>query len=143
MRKYMTKEVTSTEIKLAQLVINEEGLPIANVIPSHVVLGELTKEKAQKLISKKFPSGGVTIYAMETKTNTYKMEVSKFIKVAELVKGDEDLNEETDEETDEETESDESNEAPTNNEPAQEPTPEPTPEEEPKPKSRRITANTK
>jgi flagellar basal body rod protein FlgG len=126
----MTKEVTSTEIKLAKLVINEQGLPVAEVIPSLTVLGEVTPDKANKLVTKKYKTG-VTIFAMETKTEVYKMEVAKFIKVAELVKGDEDLNEETDET---ETDVEESN-----NEPTPEPTLEPTPEL----KSRRITKNTK
>jgi hypothetical protein len=122
MRKYMTKEVTSTELKLAKLVIGENGLPVADVIPSHVVLGELTPEKAQKLISKKYPSG-VTIYAMETKTSVYKMSVADFIKVAELIQEGEEVPEEEVEEEEVEEEEEE--------------------EQTPTPKTRRITANNK
>lgn len=114
----MTKEVTSTEIKLAKLVIGENGLPIAEVIPSHVILGEITLEKAQKLITKKYPTG-TTIYGMEVTTDVYKMEVSEFIKVATKVTEEDNTEEETDEDEDEET-------------------PEPTPEP-PKGNIRRIT----
>jgi hypothetical protein len=82
MRKMMTKEVTTTTIKLAQLTM-VEGQPQAVTLPDEVVLGNVSLEKAQQLVNKKIGQG-VTVFSIEADTKTYEMSVEDFIKVASL-----------------------------------------------------------
>ncbi len=101
MRKYMTKEVTTTTIKLAKVTVDENGLPVVEQLEPYVKLGTINKEKAQKLINKEYGLG-VTVFGMEENTYVYKMKVADFIKVAELVQDENDTSLEEEEEEDEE-----------------------------------------
>jgi predicted AlkP superfamily phosphohydrolase/phosphomutase len=96
MRKFMTKEVTVTMVKVATIGIDENGLPSVTDIETVELLGELTKEKATKKYNK--AGGTKTVFNVTTETRTYKMEVSEFIKVATLVTGEDESLEEEDEE---------------------------------------------
>jgi hypothetical protein len=82
MRKMMTKEVTTTKIKIAQLTM-VEGQPQAVSMPDEIVLGNVTLEKAQSLVSKKHGQG-VTVFSVEADTKTYEMSVEDFIEYAAL-----------------------------------------------------------
>jgi hypothetical protein len=99
MRKYMTKEVTKTTVKLAKMDINDKGLPVAIELAPVVMLGDITQEKAQKIMNKKHDEV-VTVYAVETVTQKFKMEVEEFLKYATpVIEGEDD---EEDEDEDEE-----------------------------------------
>jgi len=101
MRKYMTKEVTTTTIKIAQVTVDTEtGLPKVEQLEPVIVLGTMSKDRAQKRINKDFGMG-VTIFGMEENTYTYKMKVADFIKVAELVQDENDATLEEEEEEEE------------------------------------------
>jgi hypothetical protein len=98
MRKFMTKEVTVTIAKLANIGIDENGLPKVEDIETVEILGELNKEKAEKKLRK---AGNLkTLFNVTTETRNYKMEVAEFIKVATLVTDTDNVDEE--EESDEE-----------------------------------------
>jgi hypothetical protein len=99
-RKFMTKEVTVSAIKTVEITVDENGMPVASQNEPIIVIGNVTKEKAQKMVTKKFGQG-VTVYAVELITKTYKMEVSEFIKVATLVLDDEIIDENDDDDDDE------------------------------------------
>lgn len=88
----MTKEVTVTNVKVANIGIDENGLPKVEGIETIELLGELTKEKAEKKYRKS--GGNKTVFNVTTETRTYKMEVSEFIKVATLVTDDDNVDEE-------------------------------------------------
>lgn len=96
MRKYMSKEVTFTTIKMAEIKV-VKGKPEMVQLPDIIELGDLTVEKAQKLINKQL-NNFAQVYEVETETKTYKMKVTDFIKVAELVDGDDGEEEDEDEE---------------------------------------------
>ena len=80
-RKMMTKEVTTTTIKLGKIEM-VEGTPKAVNLPDEIVLGNCSPEKAQKLMNKKH--GVVTVFEVVPETQVYEMDVMEFIKVAKL-----------------------------------------------------------
>jgi hypothetical protein len=82
MRKMMSKEVTTTTIKLAQLTM-VDGQPQAVTMPDEVVIGNVSLEKAQQIVNKKH-GAGTTVFSIEADTKTYEMSVEEFIKVASL-----------------------------------------------------------
>lgn len=82
-RKMMSKEVTFTKIKITKIEVNEQGLPVAVVLPEETILGSVSFDKAQKMVNKKY-ADNITIYDMEEFSNTYVMEVEEFIKLAKL-----------------------------------------------------------
>jgi hypothetical protein len=84
MRKFMTKEVTVTTIKCAKVEMDKNGLPVVIPLNDLKQLGSVSSQKAQKLV-KTLYGIGVSIYNIEENTQTYKMEVEKFIEMAELV----------------------------------------------------------
>ena len=93
----MTKEVTMTTVKIAKVGMDENGLPTAEQLEPITMLGNVSKEKAQKLVNKDMGMD-VTVFAVETITQVYKMKVKDFIKVAELVADNDNLDEEESEE---------------------------------------------
>jgi len=98
----MTKEVTSTTIKLAKVTVNDMGLPVVEEMEPVIVLGTWSKDKAQKYVNKNHGLG-ITVFGLDVLTSVYKMKVTDFIKVAELVsENDPSLEEEEDESSDEE-----------------------------------------
>lgn len=83
MRKTMTKEVTSTKVQLAELVINEAGKPEAQEMPVETMLGNVSLERAQKELSKKHGKA-LTVLSVEPNTVTYEMSVEEFIQIASI-----------------------------------------------------------
>lgn len=82
MRKQMTKEVTSTVIKLATIEVSD-GVPMAVELPPEILLGSVTPDKAQKILSKQLGKD-VTVLSAEPKTEVYVMDVEEFIQLASL-----------------------------------------------------------
>lgn len=82
MRKTLTKEITSTTVRIAKMVITD-GQPTAEQLPDEVLLGNLDQEKAQKEITKKH-GAGVTVFGVEADTKVYEMSVEKFLEHATL-----------------------------------------------------------
>lgn len=83
MRKYMTKEVTSTTVKIAKMEV-VDGKPTATTLEDEILLGNVTLEKAQKAVTKKH-GAGVTVFGVEPATKIYKLAVEEFLKIAEEV----------------------------------------------------------
>jgi hypothetical protein len=80
MRKMMSKEVTSTIVKMAKMEM-VEGLPQAVTLPNEVMLGNVSVERAQKEVTKKH-GAGVTVFEVLPETTVYEMPVEDFIKLA-------------------------------------------------------------
>lgn len=78
----MTKEVTTTTVKVAKMEM-VDGLPQAVTLPDEVLLGNVSVEKAQKLVSKIYETP-VTVFEVNAETQVYEMSVEDFIKVASL-----------------------------------------------------------
>lgn len=84
MRKFMTKEVTKTTVKVAQITQGENGLPVANHLEDIVLVGNVTMEKAQKEAAKRFDHP-VTVFGVEPSTELYRLSVEDFLNIATLV----------------------------------------------------------
>jgi hypothetical protein len=82
MRKNLTKEVTSTTLSIAKMEL-VEGQPQAVTLPEEVLIGNVSMEKAQKEMNKKYGQP-ITIFKLEANTQTYEMPVEEFIKVASI-----------------------------------------------------------
>lgn len=82
MRKMMTKEVTTTTFKIAKIEI-QDGEPVIVELPSETLLGNVSMEKAQREINKKY-GYPVTILSLTANTLIYEMPVEEFIKIATL-----------------------------------------------------------
>lgn len=80
MRKMMTKEVTKTTVKVAKMEM-VDGLPQAVQLPDEIILGNVTLEKAQKQVNKKYDHP-VTVLTVEADTIVYELPVDEFIKIA-------------------------------------------------------------
>lgn len=83
MRKTMTKEVTFTTVRLAHMEM-VDGLPVAKPLADEVVVGNVSMEKAQKEMNKKFETT-VTVFEVLPETKVYQMSVEDFIKIADEV----------------------------------------------------------
>ena len=80
-RKMMTKEVTTTTVKIGKIeMVN--GTPNVVMLPEEKINGNVALEKAQKLMNKKH--GVVTVFEVIPETQVYEMEVMEFIMVASL-----------------------------------------------------------
>lgn len=93
MRRFMTREVTSTLIKVAKMETNEEGLPVANPVGEKTLLGNIKMDRAQKIAREEFGEGA-TVFHLEANTHKYRMPVETFVELADIVT---DENEEEDE----------------------------------------------
>lgn len=82
-RKTMTKEVTKTTVKLAKMVTDANGAPKAEQLPDVVLIGNVSLEKAQKEVNKRFEFP-VTVFGVQPETQVYQMSVERFIELAEL-----------------------------------------------------------
>jgi 3'-phosphoadenosine 5'-phosphosulfate sulfotransferase len=82
MRKMMTKEVTKTNVSIAKMEM-KDGLPVATQLDDEILLGNVSEEKAQKIISKKLGEQ-VTVFKTSTDTEVYEMPVDEFIKYATI-----------------------------------------------------------
>ena len=80
-RKMMSKEVTTTTVKIGKIeMVN--GTPNVVMLPEEKIIGNITLEKAQKLMNKKHDI--VTVFEVVPETQVYEMDVMEFIKVAKL-----------------------------------------------------------
>jgi hypothetical protein len=82
MRKNMTKEVTTTKVKLAKMEM-VAGTPTAIAMEDEILIGNVSLEKAQSLAKKKH-GVGVTVFEVVADTKVYEMSVEDFIKHASL-----------------------------------------------------------
>jgi hypothetical protein len=82
MRKMLTKEVTTTKVKLAKMEM-VDGMPQAKELPEETLLGSLSMEQAQKAMSKKHGQGA-TVFFVEPNTVVYEMPVEEFIEIAKV-----------------------------------------------------------
>lgn len=82
MRKTMTREITSTNVKLASIELVEGKAELIE-LPSEKILGNVDLEKAQKLANKKFDRK-VTVLAVEPETTVYEMDVELFMELASV-----------------------------------------------------------
>jgi hypothetical protein len=82
MRKMMTKEVTSTVVKVARIEV-EQGEPKLVELEPVILLGNIDSEKAQKIVAKQYGLG-VTVLSVEADTKIYELEVAEFIQIARL-----------------------------------------------------------
>lgn len=82
MRKLMTKEVTSTIVKVAKIDIIDGQAQVVE-LPSIILLGNVDSEKAQKIVAKSH-GAGVSVLSVEADTKVYELEVSEFMKIARL-----------------------------------------------------------
>jgi hypothetical protein len=94
MRKKMQKEVTKTTVKVAKIV-TAEGLPKAETLEDEILLGNVSVEKAQKIVQKKYDEP-VTVLGVEPDTTIYEMDVEEFIKHAVVKTDSEDETENVD-----------------------------------------------
>lgn len=97
MRKTMTKEVTKTTLKVAE-IITENGEPKLTPLEDEILLGNVSLEKAQKEMRKKYEGRPVQVFEVEPDTTKYQMQVEDFIKNATPVTDDEEVDEEDSEE---------------------------------------------
>ena len=81
MRKTMTKQVTRSIIKSAQMDI-KDGTPVAIELDDEIVLGNYDQAKAQKYIDSKYDKA--TVLNVEVERLVYEMEVEEFIKYASI-----------------------------------------------------------
>lgn len=82
MRKMMTKEVTSTTVKISRIVV-VDGNPKAEKLEDEVLLGNINLEQAQKAINKKH-GAGFTVFEVQPETIVYEMAVEDFINLASV-----------------------------------------------------------
>jgi len=82
LRKMLTKEVTSTTIKIGKIEM-VDGTPQVATLENVVLLGNVSHEKAQKEVEK-LHGKGVTVFELQSDTKVYEMPVEEFIKVASL-----------------------------------------------------------
>lgn len=82
MRKMMSKQVTMTTCTIAKLEYID-GKPKIKELPKETLLGNVSMEKAQKELNKKYGSP-VTIFELTPNTFTYEMPVEDFIKLSTL-----------------------------------------------------------
>lgn len=78
----MTKEVTTTTMKIAKIE-TRNGEPVIVELEPEVMLGNMTMEKAQRELNKKY-GYPVTIFQLTPNTRVYELPVEEFIKVATL-----------------------------------------------------------
>ena len=82
MRRYMTKQVTKTTIRMAYME-NRDGMPEAVPMDDEIIIGNVGEEKAQRMMEKEHGKA-VTVFEVIPETKTYEMEVSEFIKHAHV-----------------------------------------------------------
>jgi hypothetical protein len=88
-QKMVTREITSTTIKVADMQI-ENGQPVAVALPDEVLIGNVTLEKAQKELNKKY-GRAVTVFGLTVNTHSYEMPVETFLAFATIKTEQEEL----------------------------------------------------
>ena len=87
MRKMMSKQITKTDVKIARMIV-EDGSPKAIELPNKVMLGNVSLEKAQRIIDKEYRGMSVIVLEVEPNTFNYELEVEKFMKIATIKEGE-------------------------------------------------------
>jgi hypothetical protein len=87
--KMVTREITSTTIKVADMQI-ENGQPVAVALPDEILIGNVTLEKAQKELNKKY-GRSVTVFGLTVNTHSYEMPVETFLENATIKTEQEEL----------------------------------------------------
>lgn len=77
MRRYTTKEVTFTRFDVAKIVV-DNGTPFVEQLPEEVLIGNITEERALKIMKEKYGEG-IKIYNIETYKRKFKMSIYDFI----------------------------------------------------------------
>jgi len=80
-RKTMTREITTTLVKSAQIIM-EDGEPKAISLPDESFVGNLSMEQAQRRINKMYENATVT--EVQADTQTYEMPVRQFMEQATI-----------------------------------------------------------
>lgn len=81
-RKMMTREITKTSVSVGKLEM-VDGSPVAVMLPNEVFIGNVSQEKAQRELNKKYGEP-VTVFELNTVTETYEMAVEDFLSVATI-----------------------------------------------------------
>lgn len=81
-RKMMSREITTTTIKLAKMEVID-GQPQAVSLEDEILVGNIMLEKAQKEMKKKHGEG-VTVFTRIPNTQIYEMTVEDFLKFASV-----------------------------------------------------------
>lgn len=81
-RKMMSKEVTTTTVKLGKMVY-ENGAAKAIMLPNEILLGNVSLANAQRQLNKKHGEP-VTIFELQAQTHVYEMPVETFISIAKV-----------------------------------------------------------
>jgi hypothetical protein len=81
-RKMMSREITTTTVKLAKMEVID-GQPQAVSLEDEILVGNITLEKAQKEMKKKHGEG-VTVFTLIPNTQSYEMAVEDFLKFASV-----------------------------------------------------------
>lgn len=84
MRKEMTKEVTHTTVTLGKMEMIDGEVKAEKLDPI-TLLGNVSQEKAQREINKRFPGQSVQVLGVQANTKHYKMSVERFIELADEV----------------------------------------------------------
>ena len=84
MAKFITRTIVSSTLS-ASKIETVDGKPAIKHLEPFTVEGSLDVEKAQKAVFKKYGQGA-TLTAIEETSKQYRMEVSKFVELAEEVK---------------------------------------------------------
>jgi hypothetical protein len=88
-RKTMAREVTHTTLKLAKMEV-QEGSPVAVPLEDVTLIGNVNLEKAQRYALKEF-GANTTVFEVLPETKKYEMSVEDFIKHAQVVEEQEEL----------------------------------------------------
>jgi hypothetical protein len=88
-QKMVTREITSTTIKVADMQI-ENGQPVAVALPDEILIGNVTLEKAQKELNKKY-GRAVTVFGLTVNTHSYELPVETFLEFATIKTEQEEL----------------------------------------------------
>lgn len=79
-RKMMSKEVTTTTVKLGKMVY-QNGSAQAIMLPNETLLGNVSLANAQRQLNKKHGEP-VTIFELQAETHIYELPVEQFIAIA-------------------------------------------------------------
>lgn len=81
-RKMMSKEVTKTTVKAGKIEM-ENGIPNVVELPKEIIIGNVSLERAQKELNKKYGEP-ITIFEVQPDTTTYELSVEKFLEIASV-----------------------------------------------------------
>lgn len=82
MRKMITREITHTTAKVSKIV-SVEGKPQLETLPDEIFVGNVSMEKAQKEVNKKYGEP-VSVFEVVSNTEVYELPVETFLEFATL-----------------------------------------------------------